>query len=175
VRNLSLGQRMRAELAAALLHRPKLLFLDEPTIGMDVEVQALVRKFVVEYNRRHQATVMLTSHDMADVGHLAKRIILIDKGVVRFDGSLEALNAAFGSGRRVTVRGEGEVLKPLGFAPLDGETERFVATVARPEDVNVLLAEVLRRVPGAEVTVTDPPLEEVLRTAFGGLRKEAEA
>jgi ABC-2 type transport system ATP-binding protein len=170
VRNLSLGERMRAELASSLLHRPKVLFLDEPTIGMDVEVQAIVRRFIVEYNRRHGATVMLTSHDMADVAALAKRILLIDKGVVRFDGSLPELSRAFGNGRRLLVRGA-EQLDGLGFTRDD--EGRMVATVAA-DDVNALLSEVLRRSPSAEVTVADPPLEEVLRTAFGEARKGVE-
>lgn len=168
VRSLSLGQRMRAELAAALLHSPKVLFLDEPTIGMDVEVQAIVRRFIAEYNRRTGATVMLTSHDMSDVSAIAQRVLLIDQGTVRFDGSLAELSRRFGDGRRVLVRGPRETLIPLGF--IDDEPGRFVATVSA-ERVNPLLAEVLRLVPGADVTVADPPLEEVLRTAFGGLRE----
>jgi ABC-2 type transport system ATP-binding protein len=162
VRSLSLGQRMRCELAAALLHRPKLLFLDEPTIGMDVEVQALVRQFVAEYNRRFEATVVLTSHDMLDVGQLCKRIILIDKGVVRFDGTLDAFVLRFAPGREVRVKG-GIDLTSLGFVKAE---EAYVATVA-PTEVNPLLAEVLRRHPSADVTVADPPLESVLRRAFG--------
>jgi ABC-2 type transport system ATP-binding protein len=170
VRNLSLGQRMRAELAAALLHRPKVLFLDEPTIGMDVEVQALVRQFVIEYNRRYGATVMLTSHDMADVAQLARRILLIDQGVVRFDGTLEALQRRFSFGRQLLVRGPEAVLAPLGFRRVEEDRDgRFVATVDA-ERVNGLLAEVLRQLPTADVTVADPPLEEVLRAAFGDLR-----
>ena len=169
VRSLSLGQRMRAELAAALLHRPKILFLDEPTIGMDVEVQALVRKFVVEYNRRHDATVMLTSHDMQDVSAMARRILLIDQGVVRFDGTLEALRERFGTGRRVLVRGTEADLAGLGFVKSEDESGALVATV-EPDQVNVLLAAVLARLPKADVTVADPPLEEVLRHAFGDLR-----
>lgn len=174
VRSLSLGQRMRAELAAALLHRPKVLFLDEPTIGMDVEVQALVREFVVEYNRRYGATVMLTSHDMQDVSAMARRILLIDKGVVRFDGPLAELTRRFGFGRRLVVNAPGADLSglvPLGFTRDD--EGRFVAS-AEPEAVNRLLAEVLRLAPQAEVTVADPPLEAVLRQAFGESR-QAEA
>jgi len=162
-RNLSLGQRMRAELAASLLHRPKVLFLDEPTIGLDVEVTALVRKFIAEYNRRYDATVMLTSHNMSDVASIAQRIILIDKGAVRFDGSLEALSQRFGGGRRVVANGPAEILGPLGFQDVDG---RCVATV-EGERVNEVLAAVLQQLPHAEVTVEDPPLEEVISRAFG--------
>ena len=162
-RNLSLGQRMRAELAAALLHRPRVLFLDEPTIGLDVQVQALVRQFIAEYNRRHGATIVLTSHDMSDVQNIARRILLIDQGVLRFDGSLAELSARFGGGRRVVVQGAGPGLQELGFSLADG---RAVATVERGE-VNELLHAVLQRSPSAEVTVEDPPLEDVITRAFG--------
>jgi ABC-2 type transport system ATP-binding protein len=171
VRNLSLGQRMRCELAAALLHRPSILFLDEPTIGLDVEVQAVVRRFVRAWNERHGATVVLTSHDMNDVSALADRIVLIDLGVVRFDGSIEALHQRFGAGRRVVVRFDGaeQALSGLSFEP-DGQG-RWQRTVGSTE-VNPLLQQVLQRVPHADVTVADPPLEEVLTRAFGEARQQ---
>ena len=163
-RNLSLGQRMRCELAASLLHRPKVLFLDEPTIGLDVQVQRTVRRFVRAYQRRHGATVVLTSHDMSDVGAIAERIVLIDQGVIRFDGRLEEFQQTFGGGRRVVTRSS-DGLQDLGFVA--EEPGRWVATVG-PEAVNGLLGEVLRRHPDADITVEDPPLEEVLATAFAG-------
>lgn len=169
-RNLSLGQRMRAELAAALLHRPKVLFLDEPTIGLDVQVQRTVRQFIKEYQRRHGATVMLTSHDMTDVGAIAERIVLIDHGVIRFDGPIDRFKREFGGGRRVVAR-HCDALEDLGF--VEDEPGRRVATVG-PEEVNTLLSEVLRRFPQADVTVEDPPLEEVLETAFARNRQERE-
>ena len=170
-RNLSLGQRMRAELAAALLHRPQYLFLDEPTIGLDVQVQADVRRFVAEYNRRHGATILLTSHDMTDVAAIAKRILLIDRGVVRFDGSLADLSRRFGGGRRVVVQGPLDRLAALGFVAEEG---RCVATVDR-DKVNDLLHSVLQVLPSADLTVEDPPLEEVIRRAFGEARAEQAA
>ncbi len=166
VRTLSLGQRMRAELAAALLHEPQTLFLDEPTIGMDVEVQALVREFLVEYNRRREATIVLTSHDMADVSSIAQRILLIDGGVLRYNGDLLGLHRQFGNGRRVVVRGPEFELVPLGFVRDAHEEHSFVATVPA-EDVNRLLQRVLQQIPQADVSVGEPPLAEVLRTAFG--------
>jgi ABC-2 type transport system ATP-binding protein len=166
VRNLSLGQRMRCEIAAALLHRPTVLFLDEPTIGLDVEVQAVVREFVKAYNERYDATVMLTSHDMHDVAAIARRILLIDEGRVRFDGSLPELSRRFGTGRRVVVQEIRPDLEAVGLQPVEG---RMVATVPA-EEVNALLQAVLFRDPSAVVTVEDPPLEEVLRRAFGEVR-----
>ena len=161
VRNLSLGQRMRCELAASLLHRPRVLFLDEPTIGLDVAVQETVRRFIGEYNRRHGATVMLTSHDMMDVAAIAERIILIDDGTIRFDGPLPEFQRRFGGGRRVVVEG---ALELEGFTVRDDN--KTVATVP-PEAVNRLLAQVLAAHPEAVVTVEDPHLDEVLTRAFG--------
>ena len=163
-RNLSLGQRMRCELAAALLHRPRVLFLDEPTIGLDVQIQATVRRFILEYQRRHGATVILTSHDMADVAAIAERIVLIDRGVIRFDGPLAQFQRVFGGGRRVRVRGIGSAeLDRFGFQ-LDPQGHA-IATV-RAEEVNALLSAVLGAHPQADLTVEDPPLETVMATAF---------
>lgn len=170
-RNLSLGQRMRCELAAALIHRPRVLFLDEPTIGLDVEVQAVVRRFVADYSRRHGATVLLTSHDMGDVAHIADRILLIDEGCLRFDGDLPDLARRFGDGRRLVVRGPEAGLEDLGFVPAGS---RAWALTAHAAEVNRRLAAVLARHPDADVTVSDPPLEDVLRNAFGAGRRSGQ-
>lgn len=171
VRNLSLGQRMRCELAAALLHRPRILFLDEPTIGLDVEVQAIVRRFIRAYHARHGATILLTSHDMDDVRALCDRIVIIDEGVIRFDGPLDELAARFGDGRRLTVRHTDQDLSDLGLERADGVWQR----TAPPAEINRVLAGVLQRDPSADLTVSDPPLEDVLRRAFGAVRAPGEA
>jgi ABC-2 type transport system ATP-binding protein len=169
VRNLSLGQRMRCELAAALLHRPRILFLDEPTIGLDVEGTLQVRRFIRDYNQRTGATVVLTSHDMQDVGAIVDRLVLIDRGVIRFDASLEQFRREFGSGRLLTARVPEQV--DLTGVGLVREAGAWTGTFPAGE-VNGRLAEVLRRAPDAEVTVADPPLEEVLARAFGANRAE---
>jgi len=95
VRTLSLGERMKCELAAALLHRPRVLFLDEPTLGLDVTMQRRIRAFIADYNRHYGATILLTSHYMADIEALCRRIIVIHRGHLLFDGSQEALIARF--------------------------------------------------------------------------------
>ncbi|MBN2798545.1 MAG: ATP-binding cassette domain-containing protein [Deltaproteobacteria bacterium] len=178
VRNLSLGQRMRCELAAALLHRPGTLFLDEPTIGLDVEVQAQVRQFIDAYNRNTGATVLLTSHDMEDVAHIAERILLIDHGVVRFDGSLGELQRRFGPGRLLTVKvgrtteaQEHLLTGVLGMSA--GAAASWSKTVA-PDEVNAVLTRLLQDLPSAEVSVGEPPLREVLTRAFGEARERRE-
>src|SRR5713101_7307708 len=104
VRTLSLGERMKCELAAALLHRPRVLFLDEPTIGLDVTSQRRIRAFIAEYNRRYEATVLLTSHYMADVEALCRRVILIHHGQILFDGNLRELAQRFSSYKTITVQ-----------------------------------------------------------------------
>ena len=104
VRTLSLGERMKCELAAALLHRPRVLFLDEPTIGLDVTSQRRIRTFIAEYNRRHEATALLTSHYMADVEALCRRVILIHHGQILFDGNLRELAQRFSSYKTITVQ-----------------------------------------------------------------------
>ncbi len=152
-RQLSLGERMKCELVAALLHRPELLFLDEPTIGLDVGMQAALRTFIATYNTRHGATVLLTSHYMADVVALCPRVILIDEGRLSYDGPLPALVRQVHPGKRVTIR------RP-GRAP---EThDLMVSESALGEAIRKLLAEG----PIEDLTIEDPPLEEVMRDFF---------
>jgi len=95
VKKLSLGQRMKAELACSLLHRPRVLLLDEPTIGLDVVMQQIVRQFIIEYNRRYRATILLTSHNMEDIAELCPRVILINHGQILFDGSLDSFRSHY--------------------------------------------------------------------------------
>jgi ABC-2 type transport system ATP-binding protein len=150
-RQLSLGERMKCELAAALLHRPKVLFLDEPTIGLDVSMQASLREFIRGYNERFSATVLLTSHYMDDVTALCPRVIVIDKGRLTYDGDLRELVHRVRPHRRVAVRKK-DGTEQVHAVP-QGE---LAATVAR------LVAE-----PGvADLTVEDPPVEEVMRELF---------
>ena len=104
VRNLALGQRMRLEIAASLIHSPKILFLDEPTIGLDAVSKEIVRKFIKKLNKEKKTTVILTTHDMSDIEALAKRIILIGKGEILYDGSLNNLKNKYGSNKKIIVK-----------------------------------------------------------------------
>jgi ABC-2 type transport system ATP-binding protein len=149
-RQLSLGERMKCELVAALLHRPKVLFLDEPTIGLDVSMQAVLRTFVRGYNERFAATVLLTSHYMDDVAALCPRVIVIDKGRLVYDGALPALVARVRPHKRVTVR-----------LP-DGTTE---TRTVHKDDLRDEIAR-LAATGVADLTVEDPPLEDVMRDLF---------
>lgn len=169
-RQLSLGERMKCELAAALLHRPRILFLDEPTIGLDVTMQATMRSFIESYSNRHQATVLLTSHYMDDVKALCPRVIIIDKGALRYDGNLEALVRQTVPDKRITVR--------LSEAVPRAELERH-STVVECSDAHAIfraeattLSETVRQIlaglPVADLRVEDPPLAEVMAQIFKG-------
>ncbi len=168
VRNLSLGERMKCELVAALLHGPRVLFLDEPTIGMDVAMQLAIREFVRRYNAEHGATVILTSHYMEDVAALCPRIVVIDGGQLRFDGSIEALTRRIRPLRRVSVRavklpGDDE-LAELGSVALR-EGGRLALDVA-PERVPAVVQALLALEGAQDLGVQDAPLEEVMRELF---------
>lgn len=164
VRNLSLGERMKCELIAALVHRPMILFLDEPTIGLDVEMQVQVRQFIAEHNRRTGATVLLTSHYMQDIAALTPRLLIIDEGQLRYDGALDELTRKVAPERRIVVHQMLPELAALGFAPTEG---RMVATVPASE-VNALLQRVFAVAPLVELGVEVPPLDEVIGRVFRG-------
>jgi ABC-2 type transport system ATP-binding protein len=168
VRKLSLGERMKCELAAALLHRPKVLFLDEPTIGLDVTMQARVREFLIEYNRRHGATILLTSHYMADVVALCRRVFVIDHGKLVYDGDLEALVERISPVKYIRLMTqrpiEAEELSRFGDVR---SLEAFKATLAVPrERTSAVAAELFRLLPIEDITMEDPEVEEIIGRIF---------
>ncbi len=168
VRKLSLGERMKAELLAALLHRPQVLFLDEPTLGLDVNAQAAVREFIREYNRRFEATVLLTSHYMADIAALCERVLVIHQGRLLYDGRLGGLLERFAPYREVglTLRVPlpREALLPFGeVRELEGREARLLVPRER---LTERVAEILGRLPVEDLEVREPPLEEVIGRVF---------
>jgi ABC-2 type transport system ATP-binding protein len=166
VRNLSLGERMKCEIAAALLHRPQVVFLDEPTIGLDVTMQRRIRVFLAEYNRRSDATVLLTSHYMADVEALCRRVIVIHHGQLLFDGDLSALVDRFTSHKTIVVQLETCPEKLEGYGEVlsceDGLVTLQVPKAETPRTTARLLADL----PVIDLTVEDPPIEEVIERVF---------
>ncbi len=168
VRKLSLGERMKAEMLAALLHQPTVLFLDEPTLGLDVNAQVAVREFLKEYNRRYQATILLTSHYMADITALCDRVLLIYQGDLIYDGSLEGLLDHFAPYREVKV----ELAKPADAAQLAayGEVEQAegcsVSLIVQRSHLTQTVSRLLAELPIQDLTVTDPPIEEVIGRVF---------
>lgn len=168
VRKLSLGERMKAELLAALLHQPQVLFLDEPTLGLDVNAQLGVRDFLREYNQRTGATILLTSHYMADITALCQRVLLIYEGQLIYDGSLEGLIDRFAPYREVKV----ELAHPLpedklsNFAELQAVEGREVRFLVRREALTTTVSRILAELEVIDLTVTEPPVEEVIGRVF---------
>jgi ABC-2 type transport system ATP-binding protein len=176
VRNLSLGERMKVETAAALLHRPQVLFLDEPTIGLDVTMQKRIRSFVAEYNARYGATVLLTSHYMADVQALCKRVIVIHHGRILFDGELATLATRFGAEKTIGVTLKEGAADGIDFSPYgrlagieDGKVSLKVSRDQAPE----VAGRLLRDLPVADLTIEDPPIEDVIESVFAGASADA--
>ena len=175
-RQLSLGERMKCELIAALLHRPRVLFLDEPTIGLDVSMQAKMREFIRHYNERFGAAVLLTSHYMDDVTALCPRVVVIDRGRLIYDGDLKALIRRVRPDKRLTIR----LSTPVSRVDLEAlttvvshEPHQTVLSVA-PERLNVTIQSLLSSFSVADLAVEDPPLEEVLRELFREARAPEE-
>jgi ABC-2 type transport system ATP-binding protein len=168
VRELSLGQRMKMELIAALLHRPRVLFLDEPTIGLDVVSQKTVREFLKHHNATSRTTILLTSHYMQDIEELCERVILIDRGRVMFDGPFDRIVEQF-SGNKI-VDAKFSAPTTADFGPLGSILERTPHSI-KIEVPRGSVADVCRilldRAPVADLTVAELPIEDVIRNFFG--------
>jgi ABC-2 type transport system ATP-binding protein len=164
----SLGERMKCELAAALLHRPSVLFLDEPTLGVDVTMQTRIRQFIAEYNQTHGATILLTSHYMADVTALCRRVIVIHHGRILYDGDLDALAVRMAPFKQITIDLERE---PAGidfarFGELVRREGQKVALRVPKSETAAVTARLLAELPVLDLSVEDPPIEEVIDRVF---------
>jgi ABC-2 type transport system ATP-binding protein len=170
VRELSLGERMKMELIASLLHQPKILFLDEPTIGLDVVSQKTVREFLREHNAKHHTTILLTSHYMTDIQELCKRVIIIDHGTIFFDGQLSEVVDRFADSKLVTIQCEGaancspERLVKYGEV-LEKTPGRIRLKVKRDRVIAVCKA-LLDELPVSDIDIQEVPIEEVIRRIF---------
>ncbi|MDO9086110.1 MAG: ATP-binding cassette domain-containing protein [Anaerolineaceae bacterium] len=172
VRNLSLGERMKCELVASLLHQPKVLFLDEPTLGLDISVQNRLRNFILEYNRHHQATILLTSHYMADIERLCQRILLIHHGELLYDGALNGLSTLLTNSKiiRLTLsEGQSEEKRvdwlPDGAEIIERNHHNFTLRVNRSRTA-AITAELLKRLPVSDLVVEEPALESVIDRVY---------
>jgi ABC-2 type transport system ATP-binding protein len=166
VRNLSLGERMKCEIAGALLHRPRVLFLDEPTLGLDVTAQRRIRGFIAEYAARNEATVLLTSHYMADVEALAERVIVIHRGALLFDGGLGELVTRFSPHKTLTIDLEYPVGNLERFGDVISVDECHVTLRVPKGDAAAATARLLAELPVVDLSVADPPIDEVIDTVF---------
>lgn len=166
VRNLSLGERMKCEIAAASLHKPGVVFLDEPTIGLDVTMQRRIRSFISEYRQRYRATVLLTSHYMVDVETLCRRVIVIHRGKLLFDGELAALLHRFSSHKTIVVQ-LGECQADLSSYGDVKSCEDGRYTVRVPKELTANVTErILAELPVIDLLVEDPPIDEVIEQVF---------
>lgn len=166
VRNLSLGERMKVEICGSLLHRPRLLFLDEPTLGLDVSAQRRIREFLGEYNRRYGATVLLTSHYMADVVALCPRVILIHHGRILFDGELANLVGRFSTHRKVVVKLDAGGADLQAYGEIVQRAPGMAVLRVPREDTSRVTARLLAELNVTDLTVEDPEIEEVIEQAF---------
>ena len=170
VRKLSLGQRMKCELIAALIHSPKILFLDEPTIGLDVVMQKKMRDFIKEYNQRRKSTILLTSHYMDDVKELCERVIIIDHGQILFDGQLAEIIKKFADHKLITVvfskKVKEDELKKIGEVK-EFDFPKAVISVKRSA-ASLAAAELLQEFPVADVNIEESQIEDIIREVFTG-------
>jgi ABC-2 type transport system ATP-binding protein len=180
VRNLSLGERMKMEIIAALLHRPQVLFLDEPTIGLDVTMQRRIRAFIAEYNRSTGATVMLTSHYMADVEALCRRVIVIHHGMVLYDGRLAGLVERFAAYRQigVTLAGSQAEAQPLpaelaAYGEVVGVDGAKVTLRVPKAEASRVTARLLAELPVEDLTIEEPPIDDVIERVFAAEADDA--
>ena len=176
VRKLSLGQRMRCELAAALIHNPPLLFLDEPTIGLDVLVKLKIREFLKEINQKYNTTILLTTHDLSDIEALCERVIMLDEGQIIYDGALKNLKDTWGDGKALQF----QFIDPIDFAALnditigipvkwerDEEEQIYTALI---EDNDELISQLISKVVAAfkirDIKINETSTEEIIRNIY---------
>lgn len=175
VRNLSLGERMKCEVAAALLHHPQVLFLDEPTIGLDVTMQRRIRSFIETYNRKTGATVVLTSHYMADVEALCRRVIVIHHGRILFDGQLKDLVQGFSAHKTISVDldvPEGAARDLSGYGEIVSTDGARVTLRVPKAETAAVTSRLLAEHPVIDLSVEDPPIEEVIDRVFSAQKTE---
>jgi ABC-2 type transport system ATP-binding protein len=170
VRELSLGERMKMELIASLLHQPKVLFLDEPTIGLDVVSQKTVREFLRQYNEQYKTTILLTSHYMADIEALCERVIIIDHGKISFDGRLSEVVDRFADFKHITIQCDGAAQCPEGSLAKYGElvekTPDTVKLKVKRDRVIPVCKALLDELPVRDIDIEEVPIEDVIRQIF---------
>ncbi|MCT0226021.1 ATP-binding cassette domain-containing protein [Synechococcus sp. CS-1328] len=168
VRKLSLGQRMKAELMAALLHQPAVLFLDEPTLGLDVNAQVRVRSFLADYNRRTGATVLLTSHYMGDITALCERVLLIHQGRLFYDGSLEGLTDRLAPCRQVRLELRHALPAQMfeSYGSLESQNGNEVRLLIERDQLTRQVGRLLADFDVCDLEVNDPPVEEIIGQLF---------
>ena len=172
VRQLSLGQRMRCELAASLIHSPRILFLDEPTIGLDAEAKIAVRHFIREYNQRRTVTIILTTHDMDDIEELSHRILVLKEGELIYRGDVDGLRVESGARRQLVIEtsGDGEVQPVPGAEMVDSDGRLTFLYDPRKTDINAIIAAVTRTRRIVDLVAAWEPIERIVAKLYQGVR-----
>jgi len=176
VRKLSLGQRMRCELAAALIHNPPLLFLDEPTIGLDVLVKLKIRKFLKEMNEKYQTTILLTTHDLSDIEALCERVVMLDEGKIIYDGMLDHLRNNWGEGKQIQFQFSREINQSeldnvsVGLDTVWSQSDKNNIWIANVRDDEEVVSELISRVVGVyqikDISINEISTEEIIRNIY---------
>ncbi|MGE5672654.1 MAG: ABC transporter ATP-binding protein [Mycobacterium leprae] len=178
VRNMSLGQRMRSELAAALIHEPQVVYLDEPTIGLDVMAKEAIRNFIREQNRTRSTTVVLTTHDLGDIEELCRRVIIIDSGKVLYDGPITTIKERFGKYRTISFEAAAgsrpdSIDLPDGAEPVAEEEERLVLRFDRTRTTaSQVAASIMAQMEVRDFALAEPDLESVIKQIYSGALRE---
>ncbi len=171
VRQLSLGQRMRSDIVASLLHSPEIVFFDEPTIGVDIIGKETIRNFIRELNEQDKVTMIFTTHDMQDIEQTCKRIIIIDKGTLMFDGSLQDIRGKYGTTRRLIAEFNEEVsVEPISKVAIENLGDRKMSFTFDNNvvDVNELMHEILGKYSVRDITVAEPEIESIIQKMYTG-------
>ena len=171
VRQLSLGQRMRSDIVASLLHSPEIVFFDEPTIGVDIIGKETIRNFIRELNEQDKVTMLFTTHDMQDIEQTCKRIIIIDKGSLMFDGSLQDIRGKYGTTRRLIAEFNEEVtVEPISKVAIENLGDRKMSFTFDNNvvDVNKLMHEILGKYSVRDITVAEPEIESIIQKMYNG-------
>ena len=171
VRQLSLGQRMRSDIVASLLHSPEIVFFDEPTIGVDIIGKETIRSFIKELNEQDKVTMIFTTHDMQDIEQTCKRIIIIDKGSLMYDGSLQEIRSKYGTSRRLIAEfNEDTAVEPIKNVIIENMKDRKASFTFDNNvvDVNKLMHEILGKYSVHDVTVAEPEIESIIQKIYKG-------
>ncbi len=172
VRQLSLGERMKAEIVGALLHKPRVLFLDEPTIGLDVTMQKRIRTFIADYNERYDATVLLTSHYMADVEALCKRVVVIHHGTILYDGALAGLAETFAAYKTIGIALENGQADLSAYGEVIHRDGDWITLRVPKAETSAVTARLLADEQVLDLNVEDPPIEDVIELVFAQEKPE---
>jgi ABC-2 type transport system ATP-binding protein len=168
VRNLSLGQRMKCEIVLSLIHQPKILFLDEPTIGLDIPTQRKIREFIKEYNKRYNTTIMITSHNMNDIETLCNRVIIINNGEIIFDGNIKGLTELVSKEKIITITIKDNNISLENIGKIREQKDGSIEMLVNRDNVKDIISQLISNPSIYDIDITDIPIEEIIEKVFSG-------